>query len=139
MILCLKKVFNGEITFYLKRLLKRLCYYKWNAWFKLLSASGLKKYYAPFYHHAPKVLLKGMKYRARNWSRSNTYSKKEQKFIFPWRKIRFRYTVLFVISEKSITRCTFIHGGGTRIKSLNKESLQKIFEPKFSILSALKN
>ena len=39
----LKKIFNGEIIFHLKRRLKRLCYYKWKAWYKLLPSSGLKK------------------------------------------------------------------------------------------------
>ena len=36
-------MFNGKIIFYLKRRLKRLCYYKWKTWYKLLSSSGLKK------------------------------------------------------------------------------------------------
>ena len=42
---CLKKMFNGEIILicHLKMRLKRLCYYKWKAWYKLLSSSGLKK------------------------------------------------------------------------------------------------
>ena len=43
MIVCLKKMFDGEIIFHLKRKLNRLCYYKWKAWYKLLSTSGLKK------------------------------------------------------------------------------------------------
>ena len=36
-------MFNGEIIFHMKRMLKMLCYYKWQAWQKLLSNSGLKK------------------------------------------------------------------------------------------------
>ena len=30
-------IFNGEIIFHLKRRQKRLCYYKWKPWYKLLS------------------------------------------------------------------------------------------------------
>ena len=33
MMACLKKMFNGEITWHLKRRLKRLCHYKWKAWY----------------------------------------------------------------------------------------------------------
>ena len=33
MMVCLKKMFNGEIICHLKRRLKRLCYYKWKAWY----------------------------------------------------------------------------------------------------------
>ena len=45
---CLKKMFNGEIIFHLKRRLKRLPYFKWKAWYKLLSSSGLKNYISTF-------------------------------------------------------------------------------------------
>ena len=39
-------LFNGEITFHLKRILiVRLCYYKWKTWYKLLSSSGVKEFY----------------------------------------------------------------------------------------------
>ena len=41
-------LFNGEITFHLKRILiVRLCYYKWKTWYKLLSSSGMKEFYTP--------------------------------------------------------------------------------------------
>ena len=48
---CLKKMFNGEIKIHLKKRLKRLCYYKWRAWYKLLPSSGLKKYMHIFIIH----------------------------------------------------------------------------------------
>ena len=133
---CLKKMFNGEIIFHLKWIQKRLCYYKWKAWYKLLSSSGLKKFYACFYY-PPNSFLRGTKYRATKPLCSNNLKRNDWKFMFPWRKInwhvfqiakaRFRYTICFMISEKRITRCTYLHCGGVRMhqKSLNKQGIQK--------------
>ena len=45
---CLKKTFNVEI-FYLKKRLKKLCYYSWKSGYKLLSISGLKIFFTCFY------------------------------------------------------------------------------------------
>ena len=45
---CLKKTFNVEI-FYLKKRLKKLCYYSWKSRYKLLSISGLKIFFTCFY------------------------------------------------------------------------------------------
>ena len=70
----LKKMFNGEIIFHLKWRLRRLCYYKWKAWYKLLSSSGLKRYFCNFCL-PPNILLK---LRGTNW-----------KFMFSWRKVNW--------------------------------------------------
>ena len=96
-------------------LLKRLCYFKWKAWYKLFSSSGLKKYCIRFYH-APNILLRCMKYGGSKRLCSNA-----RVFISLWRKInwhvlqivkaRFRHTIWFMISEKTMTKCAFIHRG----------------------------
>ena len=77
-------MFNGEIIFHIKRIKKMLCYYKWKAWYKLLSGWGMKKICARFYH-APNILLTGMKYGAPKWLCSNTVNKvMNWKFILTW-------------------------------------------------------
>ena len=108
----LKKMFNREISCHLKRRLKRLRYYKWKAWYTLLSSSGLKKF-AYFYHSPPAILLRGAPLniaighqvlcsnKGTNW-----------KLIYPWRKINwhvlpiamahFSYSIWLMISGKSI-------------------------------------
>ena len=58
---CLRKIFNREIIFHLKRRRKILWNYTWNAWYKLLSTSGLKKICARFFH-PPNILFRDMKY-----------------------------------------------------------------------------
>ena len=41
-------------------------------------------------------------------------------------KARFGYMIWFMVSEKSITRCTFLHRGGACIhQSLSKQDIQK--------------
>ena len=76
---------------------------------------------------------------------------KNWKFIFPWRKLNwhvlriakkahFRYTIFFswfMISEKSVTRCTSLHHRGT---SMHQKTMayQKRYISKFPVLSALK-
>ena len=70
-------MFNWETIFHLKRILKRLCHYKWKNWRKLLSSSGLKSLCTflscnkhPFENDFVAIFKKGT-----NW-----------KFIFCWRK-----------------------------------------------------
>ena len=113
---------NGEITCHLKRRLKRLCHYKWKAWYKLLSSSRLKKNCIHFYH--PPVILfeRDTKYChgapscvAILWKGTNW------KFKFLWRKMNwyglqiakrhFSYTIWLIISEKSIMAYTFLYHG----------------------------
>ena len=140
MMVCLKKIFNGEIICHLKRRLKRLCYYKWKAWYKLLSSSGLKKKIAHIFiiHQSSfekghTILPLGTKYCvAILWKSSNW------KFVFSWRKINwyvlqiakayFSYTIWLMISEKSIVAYTFLHHGMVGhafTKCLRKQGIQK--------------
>ena len=91
---CLKKMFNGEITWYLKRRLKRLCHYKWKAWYIFII-------HQLFY-------LKGAKNIA-----VQQYSEKEriESLYFSEGKRHFSYTIWLMISEKSIMVYTFLHHG----------------------------
>ena len=104
------QVFNREVTFLLKKILERLCYYKWKAWYKLLSSSGLKKCCTHFYH-APNILLRSTKYRARIRLCSKLKKGTNWKFIFPERKIKGSFQVHNLVRDfwKSITSCTFLH------------------------------
>ena len=81
----------------LKRILKRLCYWKWKAWYKLLSRSGLKKFCVRSL--SPNILLSGIKY----WLRNQLCSFENE------RLTSFSYTIWFMISEKNVTRCMFLH------------------------------
>ena len=79
---CLKKMFNGEIIFHLKRRLKRLCYYKWRLDTIIVKFRNINFFEHPF--EGPKIL--GTKYCVavsekgiKNW-----------KFIFLWRKINWQ-------------------------------------------------
>ena len=134
---CLKKIFNGEIIYHLKRRPKRLCHYMWEAWHKLSSSLGLKKMWVHFYHPPVIIFERGTKYcygvpscveilgKGTNW-----------KFIFLWRKINwhglqiakrhFSYTIWLMISEKSIVAYTFLHHDDAHIyQSLSKQDVQK--------------
>ena len=53
-------------------------------------------------------------------------------------KAYFRYTIWFMFSEKSITRCAFLRIGA-RVYQKSLQDIQKNWVPKFPILSALKN
>ena len=117
-----KKMFSGEMIFHLKRIRKRLCYYKWKAWFKLLTNSGLEI----FLHFS-------RKHQTFFWGAQNIVHKnnfvaillkgKIWKFIFSRRvvnwhiqqivKAHFRCTIWFMISGKSIKWCTFLHRGAS--------------------------
>ena len=136
---CLKKMFNGEIIYHLKRRPKRLCHYMWEAWHKLLSSLGLKKIWVHFYHPPVIIFERGTKYcygvpscveilgKGTNW-----------KFIFLWRKINwhglqiakrhFSYTIWLMISEKSIAAYTFLHHDDAHIyqKSQQTRRTEKI-------------
>ena len=89
---CLKKMFNGEIIFHLKRRLKRLCYHNWKAWDKLLSSSGLKKNTWTFLSSTIHPWFWEKQSTRHQILCTNTQKKKKKimnnwKFIFPWRKI----------------------------------------------------
>ena len=139
---CLKKMFNKEKIFHLKRILKRLCYYKWKVWYKLLSRSRQKIFFTRF-NYPPNVLLRDIKYRGQKRLCSNTLKRNELKFILPWTKInwhvsqigkaRFRYTIWLIISKKGITRCTFIYCSGALLhqKSQQARHIQKNVDQKF--------
>ena len=97
-----------------------MCYYKWEAWYNL-SNSGLKTFCARLYH-VPNILLRGTKYRAKeNDGVAMLYKGTNWKFIFLWRvinwhvlqiaKAHFRCSIWFMISLKSITRCSFLCRG----------------------------
>ena len=58
-------LYDGEKTFHLIKILKRLCYYyEKKAWYNLLPCSGLRNLCQRFYH-APNILSRGTKYCAR--------------------------------------------------------------------------
>ena len=120
---CLKKMFDGEILFYLKRRLKdcdlvitseNLAYFHVQDW----KSTSVRFYHLP----NANILLWGTKCGAPNivYERRTNW-----KFIFPWKKTNeevlqiakahFGYTeihIWFGISEKSITRYTFLYRGG---------------------------
>ena len=151
-IVCLKKMINGEIICHLKRILKRLCYYKWKAWYTL-SKSGLKKLHISIIHHqssfravAPNIAIGlGTKYFV-------AIKEPIESLYFPWRKINwhvfqiakahFSYSIWLMISEKSIMLCYSVHVSSSwccmhlpRVsanKAYKKNCLQE-----FRILSAL--
>ena len=89
--MCLKKMFNGEIIFHLKWRLRRLRYYKWKPWYKLLSSSGLKRYFCKFLSSTKHPLeaerhdilytkyhVAAILYTGTNW-----------KIMFSWRKVNW--------------------------------------------------
>ena len=82
------------------------------------QVQGLKKSYARF-SHAPNLLFKGIKYHAG----------KRQLCSFEKGKDHFRYTLWFMISEKKIQWCTFLHCGARRHQkcqyNVNKIAYQK--------------
>ena len=135
---CLKKIFNGEIIFNLKRRLKRLRYYKWKAWYSLLSSLGLKKI-CMFLSSPPVILLRGVPVNIVT-GHEVLFSNKgtNWKFIFPWRKINwhvlqipkahFSYLIWLMICGKSIIYAIFIMMMHKCTKSLNKQGIQnKLF------------
>ena len=97
-----------------------MCFYKWKAWYKLLSSSGLKQICAHFYH-PPDILLRDTKYC--HWAPNIVSSMlailwkaTKREFIFLKRKINLHvlpiakalgYMIWLMTSEKSIT--TFLH------------------------------
>ena len=111
-----KKNFNGEIIFHLKRILKRLCYYKWKRTtrYKFMCDSGLQKFRGHFYH-APNILY---------YVPILELKKANRKFIFPRRVINWHvlqkakaistYMIRFINSEQTAS-FFMLH-----TKSLNK-------------------
>ena len=88
MMVCLKKMFNGEVICHLKRRLKRLCYYKWKAWYTLLPSSGLKEDWAHFYHPPVISFFEWGTSKYCHWAPSFCSNKVTNwKILFPWRKI----------------------------------------------------
>ena len=81
-------MFNGEIIFHLKGILKRLCYYKRTRTtrYKFMWDSGLQKFCGHFYH-ATNILLRDTKYQARNLMCTNTRIEKKriERLYFPER------------------------------------------------------
>ena len=90
-------------------------------------------------YHTASILLRGMEYRARKRLGTNW------KFIFPWRVINwyvfqiakayFRYTMWFMISEKSISRCTFLRGIHARHHQKLKKKHKTIVQQNFLFLA----
>ena len=125
MMACLKKMFNGEITWHLKRRLKRLCHCKWKAWYIFIIHQFI------FIWEGNKILPcsqgSNTLWKGTNW-----------KFIFLWRKINwyglqiakshFSYTIWLMISEKSMMVSTFLHHGDARMyqKSQQTRHTEKI-------------
>ena len=119
MMVSLKKMFNGEIICHLKGRLKRLCYYKWKAWYTLLSSSGLKN--ICIFLSSTSQLLRGAPPLNIFIGPQVLCSNKIMiwKFIFPWRKAKwyvlqiakalFSYSICLMISDKSIVLCYGVH------------------------------
>ena len=107
----LKKIFNGEITWHLKRRLKRLFHYKWKAWYIFI----IQLFYLRGAHNIA----------------VQQYSEKEriESLYFSEGKRHFSYTIWLMISEKSIMVYTFLHHGPwwcvPCTKSLSKQCIQK--------------
>ena len=141
---CLKKMFTGEIIFHLKRrMMKGLCYYKWKAWYKLSSSSGLKKNICTFlsstrYSFEEHKIL-GTKYcvakyfeKALNkWKfifRKKNWERKVNWHVSQIAKVHISYAIWFMISEKKCyvvgvsSRCS---GGATHVytKILSKQQV----------------
>ena len=75
---------DGEKRFNLTKKLKKLCYYNWKTWYKLLSSLRLKKNCVRFYY-PPNMVLRGTKYCAS--LSSNTIKRKElESLYFPEEK-----------------------------------------------------
>ena len=71
MMVCWKKMFNGEIICHLKRRLKRLCYCKWKAWYIIVKSRIKKNLHISIIHqstfwegHHHLILSLGTKYCA---------------------------------------------------------------------------
>ena len=102
-----------------------------------MSSSGLKKVCARFYH-PPNILLRSPKYSVLKRMCSNTLKRNELKVYISLKenklacftncidKARFKYMIWFMISEKSITRCTFPHCGGARMHQKSQTRHKKI-------------
>ena len=113
-------------------------YYKWKTWYKLLPSSGLKKnIYACFYHpHQTQTsswMWWGMhkilciKYCTAVTLKRNELAvyislKEANWHVLQIAKTQFRYTIWFGISEKSITRYTFLHYGGAHMYQKSQQA-----------------
>ena len=144
MMVCWNKMFNGEIIFHLKRRLKRLCNYKWRAWYKLSSSSGWKKIvHISFIHQSSfweehEVLPFGTKYCV-----AILWKGTDWKSIFPWRKINWHVSKIakahFSYTIYLWHKCFFTMVVHTCTKTLSKQGIQKKNKclQKFPILLAL--
>lgn len=118
---------------------------------KLLQAKSLIQIIAKFRQgwknfvhisHAPNILLRGSRKRLF----SNTLKRANCNCIFFWKKIdlhvlrivkaRFRFTILLLVSEKSITRCRFLQHCGASMHQKPQQGIHR--KMCISILSALK-
>ena len=81
--------------------------------------------------HVLNILFRGTKYCPQKGLCSNTLKSNELKMA------HFRYTIWFMISKKSITRCTFLRRS-TRMHQKFWKGIQKNGVPQFPMLSALK-
>ena len=70
------------------------------------------------------------------WETQNIVRENDQLCSFENEKLHFKYTIWFMISEKSITRCTFLHFVA-RMHQKFQQGIQKNYVPKFTILSTL--
>ena len=130
MMVCWNKMFNGEIIFHLKRRLKRLCNYKWRAWYKLSSSSGWKKIvHISFIHQSSfweehEVLPFGTKYCV-----AILWKGTDWKSIFPWRKINWHVSKIakahFSYTIYLWHKCFFTMVVHTCTKTLSKQGIQK--------------
>ena len=115
-------LYDGEKTFHLIKILKRLCYYyEKKAWYNLLPCSGLRNLCQRFYH-APNILSRGTKYCAR---------KRLAMLILKW-KGWFQVLIShfwLMISEKSITKCRFLHYGAHMHTKKNCANISDFFSP----------
>ena len=113
MMVCLKKMFNGEIICYLKRDWKD-CVITSEGLIQIIAKFRTEKKLCTFLSSTiPVILLRGGQY---SWKGTNW------KFIFPWRKtnwhvlqiakVHFSYTIWIMISEKSIMAYMSLHHDG---------------------------
>ena len=128
-----------------------MCYYKWKAWYKLLSSLGLKKKLCSFLSSTTSHLLRRTKniaiehqFLCSNTMKTNELkvyiSLQENKLVCFTNRVHFSNTIWLMISEKSIIVYTFLPYGEW-CTDVPKVSINKAYKKncllEFQILLAL--
>ena len=103
---------------FIKRILKRLCCYRRNEGLIIIIVKFRVETFFTGFCYAPSIHLRGTLYLAQKWLAM---------LIWKWKGLH----IWFMISEKSITRCTFLHCS-VHINQKFQQVMKK-FCPKISI------